>query len=127
MYKPTGFVSARMIAKKRRIWRMPTLVIRFSEKALHHGGKEEKREDISPCPLFLRGGVAPRSVPPTSELLRLEHRPAQIHEEQNRNDAGQDVIEHGCLLRAACCLRLCVIARLCDAPQDREANQPDRD
>jgi len=47
MYKPTGFVSARMIAKKRRIWRMPTLVIRFSAKALHHGGKE---------PLFLRGG-----------------------------------------------------------------------
>jgi len=56
MYKPTGFVSARMIAKKRRIWRMPTLVIRFSEKTLHHGGKEDRRETVSPCPLFLRGG-----------------------------------------------------------------------
>src|SRR5215467_774634 len=56
MYKPTGFVSARMIAKKRRIWRMPTLVIHVSEKARHHGGKEDRRKRISPCPLFLRGG-----------------------------------------------------------------------
>src|SRR5215470_16558680 len=124
MYNPTGLVSARMIAKKRRIWRMPTLVIRFSEKALHHRGHgghggSDLQENMPLCPLcppWWR--VEPISVPPASELLRLEHRPAQIHEEQNRNDAGQDVIEHGWLLLAACCLRLGVIARLRDAPQN---------
>jgi hypothetical protein len=40
---------------------MPTLVIDVLRKARHHGGKEEKRKKIPPCPLFLRGGDVNRS------------------------------------------------------------------
>jgi len=59
MYKPTGFVSARMIAKKSRIWRMPTLVIRFSEKTLHHGGKDG---ELNYSPFLPRQNFSGRNI-----------------------------------------------------------------
>ena len=49
-----------------------------------------------------------------SELLGLEHRPAEIHEQKHRDDAGDDVIEHDRLLRP--------VARAGDAPEREEAD-----
>src|SRR5262249_39786193 len=54
-----------------------------------------------------------------SKLFRLEHRPAEIHEQENGDDAGNDVIEHdGSLLRA--------VARFGDAPERDKPNHANR-
>ena len=50
-----------------------------------------------------------------SELLGLEHRPPEVHEQKHRYDAGYDVVEHDRLLHP--------LAGLHDAPEREESNR----
>src|SRR5262249_261622 len=59
----------------------------------------------------------PTVVITASELLRLEHRPAEIHKQEDRNRSGNDVVEHRRPLSRA-------LARFGDAPHREKTNQP---
>jgi hypothetical protein len=54
-----------------------------------------------------------------SELLGLKHRPPEIHQQQQRDDAGDHVVEHWSLLRA--------IARSGYAPEGDEPDHSDEE
>src|SRR5215831_8813723 len=57
----------------------------------------------------------PALVIAASESFGLEHRPAEIHEQQERDDAGHEIVEHDRFLRA--------IERLGDRPQQQETDR----
>src|ERR1700730_16013754 len=61
----------------------------------------------------------PMLVIAASKLLGLEHGPSEVHEEEQRNDAGNDVVEHVELLYP--------IAALRDAPEREEPDDADRE
>jgi hypothetical protein len=61
-----------------------------------------------------------------SELFGLEHRPAEIDQQENRNDAGDDVVEHDDALSLQP-LALGSVASFRDAPERHEADDADDD
>ena len=65
----------------------------------------------------LQDAVASHSEP--LELLGLEHRPPEVHEQEHRDNAGQDVVEHGFLSDP--------IAGLRDRPECNETDRPNRE
>src|SRR5215471_8577496 len=74
MNRPIGLVASRIRPKKTTICTIPVAVIIIGAPP--------------------RTPAVQRSQAPPSELLGLEHRPPEVDQQEDRHDAGDDVVEH---------------------------------